>query len=585
VFDGRETVSGQVTQVAQVSVRIGGHQEQLYAYVTTLGRQPLVLGLPWLRKHCPDPEDWYSLTFKSDYCRKHCIRPRQAEKVFTALETLPSTLDIAMIGAAPFQLLARKPDHEIFTASVRDIDRVLAPKKDLTDTEISALLPRQYQEYTDVFSQTLARELPPARPTYDHRIELLPGQESGHGHSALYSMSEDELRVLRKYLEDNLKSQLISPSVSPVSSPVLFVRKPGGGLRFCVDYRRLNALTIKNRYPIPLLSETLARLSRAKYFTKIDIIAAFNRLRIAEGDEWKTAFKTRYGLYQYNVLPFGLSNGPASFQRYINDALARHLDQFCTAYMDDILIYSDNIHQHREHVRSVLQALRKAGLQADIHKSEFEVSQVKYLGLIISTKGVQMDPEKIDTIVGWQTPKRVKDVQAFLGFANFYRRFIKNFSLICKPLTATTQKGKLFKWTQECKEAFQYLKLRFTEAPILQRYDPDKPSTVETDSSDFVSAGVLSQPDGNGILRPVAFFSKKLTPVECNYEIYDKELLAIIRSFEQWRPELEGSQSGVPIEVLTDHRNLEYYMTTKQLSRRQARWSKFLSRFNFVIKY
>jgi Reverse transcriptase (RNA-dependent DNA polymerase) len=135
--------------------------------------------------------------------------------------------------------------------------------------------------------------------------------------------------------------------------------------------------------------------------------------------------------------------------------------------MDDILIYSDNIHQHQEHVRSVLQALRKVGLQADIHKSEFEVSQVKYLGLIISTKGVQMDPEKIDTIVGWQTPKRVKDVQAFLSFTNFYRRFIKNFSLICKPLTATTQKGKLLKWTQKCKEAFQYLKLRFIEAPIL----------------------------------------------------------------------------------------------------------------------
>jgi RNase H-like domain found in reverse transcriptase/Reverse transcriptase (RNA-dependent DNA polymerase)/Integrase zinc binding domain/Chromo (CHRromatin Organisation MOdifier) domain len=589
VFDGRETVSGLVTHVVQATVEIRGHRETLDAYVTKLGRQSLVLGLPWLRQHCPDPADWNSLTFKSEYCRQHCtamgVKPAPVPTATRTPPQNPSVLDVAMIGAAPFQFLARKSDHEVFTVSLRDLDRALEPKKDMTEDEVLQQLPEQYREFADVFSQRLAKVLPPSRQAYDHKIELLPGHEEGHGHSPLYSMSEVELRVLRQYLKDNLNSRAVSPSVSPVSSPVLFVKKPGGGLRFCVDYRKLNEITVKNRYPIPLISETLARLSRAKYFTKIDIIAAFNRLRVAEGDEWKTAFKTRYGLFQYNVLPFGLSNGPASFQRYINDALATILDNFCTAYMDDILIYSDTLEEHQDHVRQVLQALRNSGLQADIRKSEFEVSSVKYLGLIISTEGVQMDPEKIAAVVGWQTPRRVKDVQAFLGFANFYRRFIRHFSRICKPLTETTQKGKPFCWTTDCQQAFEELKAEFVKAPILQCYDPLMPLTLEADSSDYVSAGVLSQPDKEGVLHPVAYFSKKLTPVECNYEIYDKELLAIVRCFEQWRPELEGMQSGVPISVLTDHRNLEYYMTTKQLSRRQARWSEFLSRFNFIIKF
>lgn len=598
MFDGRESISGAVDQQAEFLLDLSGHQEKVRAYVTRLGRQPIVLGLPWLRRHCPDPGQWHSLTFSSEYCKASCLVRAQGQiPVPTAPCLLPTTkdpvslaptaaprprLDICVIGAAPFSMLARKPGHELFTVTLEDIDRVLAPRPDLSDAEIKAQMPEHFTQYSDVFSKKLSKILPPRRP-YDHQINLLPGHEAGHGHGPLYSMSHEELKVLRSYLLDNLKTEALSPSSAHVSSPVLFVKKPGGALRLCVDYRKLNAITIKDRYPIPLLSETLARLSRAKFFTKIDIIAAFNRLRIAEGDEWKTAFKTRYGLFQYNVLPFGLSNGPASFQRYINDVLNQSLDHFCTAYLDDILVYSDSKKEHREHVCYVLQALRDAGLQADLSKTEFEVSQVKYLGLIISTEGISMDPEKVEAVLNWKAPKKVKEVQAFLGFANFYRRFIDAFSRLASPLTVLTRKDQKFMWTAECEAAFEALKTAFATAPILQRFDPEKSSTVETDSSDYVSAGVLSQPDKDGVLRPVAFFSKKLTAVECNYEIYDKELLAIIRAFEQWRPELEGN--GPPVEVLTDHRNLEYYMTTKQLSRRQARWSEFLSRFNFVIKY
>lgn len=441
-------------------------------------------------------------------------------------------------------------------------------------------LPREYYEFLDVFSKKEADKLPPHH-AYDHKIQLKEGAEPPFG--PLYDMSRGELLVLREYLEENLGKGFIRASRSPAAAPVLFVRKPGGGLRFCVDYRALNAMTVKNRYPIPLIRETLDRLCRAKYYTKLDVIAAFNRLRIAEGDEWKTAFRTRYGLFEYLVMPFGLTNGPASFQHYINDALREYLDIFCTAYLDDILIYSNSLKEHKHHVRQVLQRLREFGLQADISKCEFHVQEVKYLGLIVSTEGIKMDPGKVAAVADWPQPRNVKDVQSFLGFANFYRRFIKDFAKKALSLTKLTRKGIPFLWDQNCNQAFEALRRAFTSAPILQHFDPDKPSTIESDSSDYVNAGCLSQPDDKGVLHPVAFFSRRLNPAECNYDIYDKELMAIVRAFEEWRSELEGA--GVPVEVISDHKNLQYFMTTKRLNRRQARWSEFLSRFNFRLIY
>jgi hypothetical protein len=486
-------------------------------------------------------------------------------------------MDICEIGPAPFMSLTKKSGHEIFAASMADIEKTLRPKK---HTDPAKKVPEDYHDILDEFSRKKADTLAEHRP-YDLKIELEPGKQPPFG--PMYGMTLDELKCLRKYLDEHLAKGFIRASRSPVAAPVLFAKKPGGGLRFCVDYRALNAITVKNRYPIPLIQETLNRLSKAKYYTKLDIIAAFNRVRIAEGDEWLTAFRTRYGLFEYLVMPFGLANAPSTFQHYVNDALRPFLDVFCSAYIDDVLIYSDNLEDHKKHVRSVLLALREAGLQLDVDKCEFHKTEVLYLGLIISTEGIRMDPTKVGTIQNWETPKTVKDVQSFIGFANFYRRFIENFSKIVAPLTALTKKDVKFNFDHACQHAFEHLKERFISAPILRHFDPELPCVVESDSSDHVSAGVLSQYNKDGILRPVAYFSKRLNPAECNYEIYDKELLAIIRCFEQWRPELEGA--AFPIRVLTDHKNLQYFTTTKLLSHRQARWSEYLSRFKFVIVY
>jgi hypothetical protein len=229
-----------------------------------------------------------------------------------------------------------------------------------------------------------------------------------------------------------------------------------------------------------------------KYFYKIDIISAFNNLRIKKGQEDLTAFRTRLGLFESLVMPFGLTGAPASFQRFINDTLRDYLDVFCTAYLDDILIYSRTRAEHTRHVQQVLQRLRVAGLYAKISKCEFYVPETKFLGLIVGGEGIRMDPDKVKAVVDWETPSCLTDVQAFIGFGNFYRRFIRSFSSIIRPLVNLTRKGVPFQWSAACQEAFETLKAAFVNAPILKPFDWTKDVVLETDASDYVSAGVLS---------------------------------------------------------------------------------------------
>ena len=456
----------------------------------------------------------------------------------------------------------------------------LAAYRECKNVDSATLLPKLYTAFLNVFSRKEADTLPKHGP-YDHTIHLKEGTQAPV--STLYSMSRDEALELRWYLDENLSKEFIRASRSDAAAPVLFVKKPEGGLHFCVDYRGLNVITVKNRYPLPLISETLNHLSWARIFTKLNIIAAFNRLCIWEGNEALTAFCTHFSLFEYLIMPFGLCNSSASFQNYINDTLREYLDDFCTAYLDDILIYSEIEAEHEIHVKHVLQKLHEAGLQADITKCAFHVKKISYLGLIIITEGIKMNSVKVSTIVKWLTLMNVKDVQSFLGFTNFYRRFIYGYSKLASPLTHLIKKNVLFEWTTECQSAFDALKKAFMSDVILRHYNLDLKIIVETDTSDYVSGGILSQYNKNGVLHLIAYFFKKHNSAECNYEIYDKELMAIICTFKEWCPELEGST--YPIDVITDHKNLEYFIFTKQLSCCQAHWSEFLSCFNYHITY
>jgi len=425
--------------------------------------------------------------------------------------------------------------YEIFSASLADIDKALARKKYV---DPASKLPKVLLKHLELFNEVAADKLPPHRDGVDHKVNLLK-DEKGHELAVpwgpLYNMSREELLVLRKTLSDYLSKGFIRASSSPAGAPVLFARKPGGGLRFCVDYRALNARSQHDRYPLPLIHETLRMMSKAKWFTKIDIIAAFHNIRIAEGDEWKTAFRTRYGLYEWLVTPFGLTGAPATWQRWINRILQDILDIYCTAYLDDILIYSDgSLEDHYEKVSEVMARLQRAGLQADINKCEFAVTEVKYLGFIIKAgEGVHVDPEKVAAIRQWEAPTTIRGVRQFVGFANFYREFIKDFSIVAQPLTALTKKGAIFQWTPSEAAAFERLKELFISAPVLLQWDPERDTVVEADASGWAVGGCLSQYDEEGRLRPVAYFSQRMSPAECNYQIHDKELLAIIKALKQ----------------------------------------------------
>ena len=300
-----------------------------------------------------------------------------------------------------------------------------------------------------------------------------------------------------------------------------------------------------------------------------------------KGNEPKTAFRTHYGSFEWKVMPFGLTNAPSAFQRFINKALGDLLDVCAVGYLDDILVYSDTLETHCDHVREVLRRLRQAKLYANPKKCTFHTDTVEYLGFLLSPEGLKMDQTKVVTIQAWPEPRNVRDIQSFLGFTNFYRQFINGYSEITQPLTNLCQKATPWCFGDTEAAAFRRLKATFTTVPVLCHWAPDLPMTLETDALDHAIAGILSVTMPDQGICPVAFHSRSLHDAEKNYDTHNKELLAVFESYKVWRHYLEGS--GAPINTVTDHKNLEYFTTTKKLTRRQAWWLEYLSQFNLKV--
>ena len=456
-----------------------------------------------------------------------------------------------------------------------------APEVGKPDDAWKDTVPEHYHKHGIVFSKEASYRMPTRKP-YDHAIELIPGA-SLPKHSTPYPMNKAEQNTLDEWINEQRAKGYIRPSKSPLASPVFFVKKKDGSPRLVQDYRALNAITKKNRFPIPRTSDLIDRLSQASIFTSMDLRWGYHNVRIKEGDEEKAAFSTFRGLFEPTVMLFGLCNAPSTFQAMMNDVLEEEIATgHVVVYIDDILIFTDNLTLHRQLSR-VLQKLQDNDLFVKPEKCKFEQSTVEFLGLIISKNSVSMDPKKVEGVKGWPTPTKVKHVQAFLGLANFYRRFIKDFAKIARPLTILTCKDKPWQWNEEQQLAFDRLKEAFTTAPILQLPNDTAPYRLETDSSDFATGAVLEQLGEDGLWHPVAFYSKSLNEHERNYEIYDKEMLAIIRALEEYRHYLEGHPE--PIEIWSDHLNLTYFRQAHKLSRRQARWALFLTRFNFILRH
>ncbi len=392
-----------------------------------------------------------------------------------------SSTNIAMIEAAAYRMLAKRSDVKTFAVTVSKIDRLITTAENKPEgvnlhelshaealEQVKAKLSSEYHDYLDVFDRAMTDQLPSHR-FYDHKIELTDEETSPR--SRLYQMFDHKLQKVKKYLIDHLNKGFISFSFAPYASLILFAEKKDDSLRFCVDYRKLNALTKRDRYPLPLIDETLARIQESKYLTRLNIIAAFNKLRMHSDSEDLTTFITFFGSYKYHVMPFELTNESTFYQHYMNDVLFEYLHQFCQAYLDDIIIYSKTLKKHKRHVRLILNRLREAGLQIDINKCEFHVQETTFLELLISIEELKMNSRKVQAVVDWPTLNNLTQIQFFIDFCNFYRRFIKNFSKIVRSLIRLTQKKIIFEWNEACQTAFDHMKRRMIEASILRHFD------------------------------------------------------------------------------------------------------------------
>ena len=427
-------------------------------------------------------------------------------------------------------------------------------------------------EFPDIFPEEIPG-LPPVREI-DFTIELLPG--TAPISIAPYRMAPAELGELKIQLQELLDKGFIRPSVSPWGAPVLFVKKKDGSMRMCIDYRKLNQATIKNKYPLPRIDELFDQLQGAAYFSKIDLRSGYHQLRVRDSDVSKTAFRTRYGHYEFLVMPFGLTNAPAVFMALMNKIFAEYLDQFTVVFIDDILVYSKSREEHEEHLRIALQLLRDNQLYAKLTKCDFWLEEVAFLGHIISKEGLSVDPAKIDAVVKWERPKNASEIRSFLGLAGYYRRFVQGFSSIAASLTKLTKKNAPYVWTDQCETSFQELKKRLTSAPVLTLPSGSGGYTIFTDASNIGLGCVLMQDR-----KVVAYGSRQLKDHEKNYATHDLELAAVVFALKMWRHYLYGEK----FEVHSDHRSLQYLFSQKELNMRQRRWMEYIKDYDFPIKY
>jgi len=445
---------------------------------------------------------------------------------------------------------------------------------------LRSLVPSTYHSYLSVFSRSAAASLPPDRPDHSHVIRFHPG--SVPCRERLRSFTGKKRESLHQWLKAELAAGHIRSSSSQFACNPHAVRN-GDEYRWCLDTRQLNVATIRDRTPVPRITDTLDILSRGKLFTKLDLRAAFNQVLMSSEDIPKTAFLTPWGLYECVVMPFGLTNAPATFLRLVNSVLSDLLDIVCVAYFDDIIVFSSNPDEHEAHVRLVLDRLRSATLFVKAEKCRFSVTSTTFIGYTISATGITTDPSKVSDVVDFPIPDSPKSLERFLGLVGTYRRFIPRFATYTRPLYQLLKSPPSpFSLSPSARECVSYLLKSIISAPVLRHFDPTLPTTVESDSSGFAIAAVFVQqhPDGQ---HPVAYFARQMTPTEQRYGAYDGELLAVVESVRHWSSWLEGCED--PFTILSDHQALQYFRTTADLKPRHIRWSLDLNAFPHQIKY
>ena len=576
--DGSKNKQGDIEFYTDLEVQTGGQKKNMRFFLTNLGPQNMILGYPWFAGMQPNI-DWARGWL--DYAQLPVVlRTSNAHKARFG----------SRIRNHPRPLKTTAPPIRVAYVSFPGKHQTMASKlAEQYTTQNTQPIPDEYKRHQRVFGEEESRRFPGPR-IWDHAIELKPGAPSTIP-GRIYALTQVEQKALESFVQEHLAKGYIRPSKSPYASPFFFIKKKDGKLRPVQDYRKINKWMVKNRYPLPLIPELIARVKGATLFTKFDVRWGYNNVRIKEGDQWKAAFITNKGLFEPNVMFFGLTNSPATFQMMMNEIFVEELREgWLTVYMDDMLIHTnDSLETHRKAVHRVLDKLAKHDLFLKPEKCLFEQRRMEFLGVVLENGTIQMDPAKVKGVENWPQPRTVRDVRAFLGFTGFYRYFVPNYSIIVRPLIDLTKKATPFHWDPPQQEAFLTLKSHMCSHPVLKQPDYDKPFFLATDASAYGVGAVLSQEgDFNPrtkkfVQQPIAYYSATFTPTERNYDIYERELLAVIKALEHWRPHLAATED--PVTVLTDHANLTFWKNPRKVNRRVARWFSFLQDYNLIIKH
>ena len=504
---------------------------------------------------------------------------RQEPKVSVGLEGSPNQqLDVTETQESDSVRVVQEPRSEVTSATSfptleQDVEKILALSAENVTGPEREVLKALVTEYRDVFA--LNDDELGCTDVTEHHIET---GDSDPIKIPPHRISPAKLPIVQQEVEDMLKRGVIQHSNIPYSAPIVLAKKKDGSWRFCVDYRRLNEITVKDAFPIPKIEQTFDALNGAKLFSTLDLASGYWQVPVATEDRHKTAFVTPDGgLYEYVRMPFGLTNAPGTFQRLMNNLFAQYIYKGVLIFLDDVLLYSGDIEQHTQNLKITFETLRKANLRLKPKKCKFFQKQVDYLGHTIQADGTSPDPAKVEAVKVWPVPKNVTDVRSFVGFCSYYRRFIRNFAEIARPLHAVTKKNARFEWNEDCQVAFERLKLELTTAPMLQYPDFKSLFVVDTDASNVSLGAVLSNViDGDE--RPLVFASRVLSKTESMYSTTKREALAVVQALKWFRPYIWGTE----FLVRTDHASLRW-LFRQNADGQTFRMLQTLQEYNFKV--
>ncbi|KAI3727551.1 hypothetical protein L6452_16167 [Arctium lappa] len=532
------------------TLEIDGNSFGLDLLPMAIGGFDVVIGMDWLVRHKADI-----------FCSKKMIQVPLAGKGVVTIYGERGKGNNPIITCLKARKFLAK-GYPSYLAYVVDAKKEY---KSVEDVEV-------VQDFPDVFPEDLPG-LPPERQV-EFQIDLTPG--AAPIARAPYRLAPAEMKEMMAQLQELLEKGFIRPSSSPWGAPVLFVKKKDGSMRMCIDYRELNKVTVKNKYPLPRIDDLFDQLQGAGCFSKIDLRSGYHQVRVKNEDIPKTAFRTRYGHYEFLVMPFGLTNAPAVFMDLMNRVCRPFLDKSVIVFIDDILIYSKDESEHGRHLREVLGVLRREKLFAKFSKCEFWLQEVQFLGHVVSKDGIKVDPAKIEAMMSWEPPTSPTEIRSFLGLAGYYRRFIQDFSKTATPLTSLTRKNVKFLWTDAQEQAFQSLKRKLCEAPILSLPEGSEDFVVYSDASKMGLGCVLMQ-----MGKVIAYASRQLKDHEKNYPTHDLELAAVVFALKLWRHYLYGTKCT----LFTDHKSLKYIFNQKELNMSQRRWLELLKDYDCDLLY